>query len=207
MQSSTEPDTQHPPVCCLPCPFPSPLVCLCQGFDITLFLAFSLLRQRRGRCHLAAPGWGFSLQSSFNKGFILRLPAQQMFLFVLVYVDFNSAPNVPFITSSGSTSRPLCCSRQSLGGSELCYLQISAVRLKELAKTFSCKLFSQDSTGFSQCSRVSALLALAGIEASCWEQPSCPFKAQLFSSHGQQHQAATRCRFPFPSPLDKNPSL
>lgn len=93
--------------------------------------------------------WGSSLQNSFNKEFILRLPAQQMFLFVLVYVDFNSAPNVPFITSSGSASRPLCCSRQSWGGSELCYLQISAVWLKELAKALSCKLFfSQDSTGF-----------------------------------------------------------
>lgn len=100
-----------------------------------------------------------------------------MFLFVLVYVYFNSAPNVPFITSPGSASRPLCCSRQSWGGSELCYLQISAVRLKELAKTLSCTFFSQDGTGFSQCSRVSALLALAGIVASCCQQSSCPFKA------------------------------
>lgn len=49
---------------------------------------------------------GFSLQNSFNKEFLLRLPAQQMFLFVLFYVYFNSAPNVPFMMSSGNTSRP-----------------------------------------------------------------------------------------------------
>jgi len=50
--------------------------------------------------------WGFSLENSFNKEYILRLPAQQMFLVVLLYVYFNSVANVPFIMSSGNTSRP-----------------------------------------------------------------------------------------------------
>lgn len=148
----------------------------------TIFSSFSPASEAQPMSPGSTPvtqSWGFSPESSFNEELILRLPAQQMFLFVLVYVYFNSDPNVPFITSSGSTSRPLCCSRQSLGGSELCYLQISAVRFKELAKTLSCKLFfSQDSAGFSQCSCVPALLALAGIGASCHEQSSCPFKAQ-----------------------------
>lgn len=58
------------------------------------------------RQHPVTWSWGFSLGNSLSKGFILRLPAQQMVLFVLFYVCFNSALNVPFITSSGNTSRP-----------------------------------------------------------------------------------------------------
>lgn len=119
-----------------------------------------------------------------------------MFLFVLVYVYFNSDPNVPFITSSGSTSRPLCCSRQSLGGSELCYLQISAVRLKELAKTLSCKLFfPRTAQGFPSAPVCLLSLPLQELGHLAMSSPAAPSK----HSQGQQHQAATRCRFPFTS--------
>lgn len=89
------------------------LCCVCEGkaglWHDTIISSFSPVSEPRPVSPGSTPvtwSWEFSLETSFNKEFILRLPAQQMFLFVLVYVYFNSTPNMPFIMSSGNTSRP-----------------------------------------------------------------------------------------------------